>query len=75
MTADTPVAIGSTTKGMTAMAVMQLVEEGRVANVIAVVLVEHPPPMLRVLHERASPVSRACASWAKLAVSHERSRS
>ena len=30
MTADTPIAIGSTTKGMTALAVMQLVEEGRV---------------------------------------------
>jgi CubicO group peptidase (beta-lactamase class C family) len=30
MAADTPVAIGSTTKGMTALAVMQLVEQGRV---------------------------------------------
>ena len=30
MTADTPVAIGSTTKGMTALAVLQLVEQGRV---------------------------------------------
>jgi CubicO group peptidase (beta-lactamase class C family) len=30
MTSDTPVAIGSTTKGMTALAVMQLVEQGLV---------------------------------------------
>jgi CubicO group peptidase (beta-lactamase class C family) len=30
MSADTPIAIGSTSKGMTALAVMQLVEEGRV---------------------------------------------
>ncbi len=30
MTSDTPLAIGSTTKGMTALAVMQLVEQGRV---------------------------------------------
>jgi CubicO group peptidase (beta-lactamase class C family) len=29
MTADTPIAIGSTTKGLTALAVMQLVEEGQ----------------------------------------------
>jgi CubicO group peptidase (beta-lactamase class C family) len=54
MTAQTPVAIGSTTKGMTALAVMQLVEQGRVD--LDTPLVQYLPDF-RMADERAQHIT------------------